>query len=97
MDEQKTDVEPLFCARCAAALEPGAGTYYRVAIEAVADPGPVIADASQSAADLRLQIEELLARLENVSEREALDQVYRRLTIYLCGACFQGWIENPAR
>jgi len=96
MNEQKTDVEPLFCARCAAALEPGAGTYYRVAIEAVADPGPVVVADNPSTADLRRQIEVLLTRMEGISEREALDQIYRRLTIHLCGPCFRQWTENPA-
>ena len=30
----------LLCARCAAELRPGAGNFYRVTIEAVADPWP---------------------------------------------------------
>jgi hypothetical protein len=34
--------------------------------------------------------------MKDVSEREALDQVYRRLTIHLCTACYRQWIENPA-
>ena len=25
-----------------------------------------------------------------------VDEVYRRLTLYLCGPCFRRWIENPA-
>ena len=41
------------------------------------------------------EIERLLARLEGVSEQEALDQVYRRRTLHLCGPCFRRWIENP--
>ena len=35
-----TAPEPLFCARCAAELQPGSGRFYHVTIEAVADPAP---------------------------------------------------------
>jgi hypothetical protein len=31
-----------------------------------------------------------------MSEREAMDQVFRRLTVFLCNRCYQDWIENPA-
>jgi hypothetical protein len=30
-----------------------------------------------------------------VSGQEAMDQVYRRVTVYLCGPCYRRWIENP--
>jgi hypothetical protein len=36
-----------------------------------------------------------LARLEGISEQEALDQFYRRRTLHLCIPCFRRWIENP--
>jgi hypothetical protein len=64
-------------------------------IEAVADPAPPVGSAELLASDLRRQIEELLAQLQGISEQEAMDQVYRRLTFYLCGPCYRGWIENP--
>jgi hypothetical protein len=31
-----------------------------------------------------------------LSAQEAMDQVYRRLTIHLCATCFRSWIESPA-
>jgi hypothetical protein len=34
--------------------------------------------------------------MADVSAREALEQVYRRLVIHLCNACYARWIENPA-
>ena len=95
MAEQADPESPLTCARCAAALHPGSGNFYRVSIEAVADPMPPAFTAADLAADVRQEIERLLARLEGVSEQEALDQVYRRRTLHLCGHCFCGWIENP--
>jgi hypothetical protein len=61
----------------------------------VADPTPPAFAAEDLAADVRQQIERLLAQLESVSEQEALDQVYRRRTLHLCGPCFRRWIENP--
>jgi hypothetical protein len=90
-----TETSPLFCTRCAIGLQPGTGTSYRVTIEAVADPAPPLVSCKDLAADLRRQIEQLLAQLQGISEQEAMDQVYRRLTFYLCGPCYRQWIENP--
>lgn len=93
---EKTDAsEPVFCARCAAELHPGTGNFYQVTIEAVADPTPPAITAEDLAADVRREIEQILVRLEGVSAQEALDQVYRRLIIYLCNPCYRQWIENP--
>jgi hypothetical protein len=89
------DPAPLACARCGAELWPGAGNFYQVTIEAVADPTPPTISAAELAADVRAQIEELLARLEGLSEEEAMKQVYRRLTFHLCGPCYRCWIEHP--
>jgi hypothetical protein len=33
--------------------------------------------------------------MDGVTAQEALDQVYRRLVIHLCGPCYRNWIENP--
>jgi hypothetical protein len=90
-----TEPAPLFCARCAAELQPGAGNFYRITIEAVADPDPPDLSA-QDPADLRKQIEQLLTEMEGLSAQEAMDQVCRRLILYLCGPCYRQWIENPA-
>ena len=51
---------------------------------------------AQRADELRRQIELLLEQMKDLSEREALDQVRRRLVIHLCAACYRPWIENPA-
>lgn len=74
----------LSSACCLAELQPGAGNFYRIVIEAVADPFPPTISAVDLEADLRQQIEHLLARMQTLSEQEALEQVYRRLTLYLC-------------
>ncbi len=89
------DPAPLFCARCALELHPGRGHFYQVHIEAIADPTPPILPAEETAADLRRQIEQLIAQMADVSAQEAMDQVYRRLTLHLCTPCYRRWIENP--
>jgi hypothetical protein len=92
--EQVADRAPLLCARCAVALRPGVGNFYRITIEAVADPSPPDLPALEPA-DIRAQIEQALARLQSATEEEALAQVIRRLTLHLCGPCYRRWIENP--
>jgi hypothetical protein len=93
--EQPAGPERLVCARCAAALRPGDGNFYWITVEAVADPTPPTISAEDLATDVRAQIEALLARLEGLSEEEAMSQVYRRLTFHLCGPCYRRWIEDP--
>jgi hypothetical protein len=93
--EPTEDPEPLSCARCAVELWPGRGNFYRVSIEAVADPTPPTFSAEDLALDVRGQIQRLLAQLASVSEQEALEQVYQRRTLHLCVPCFRCWIEDP--
>ena len=86
---------PVFCNRCTRELRPGSGDFYVVRIEAVADPTPPEFSEEDLQRDPRAEIDELLARLRHLSEQEAMDQVYRRLTIYLCTPCYRKWIEDP--
>jgi hypothetical protein len=87
--------EPIFCDRCASELTPGAGDWYQVWIHAVADPHAPVIERSRTVEEIRREIERLVAQLSEVSAQEALDQVHRRLTLYLCQRCFTAWIENP--
>jgi len=89
------DTATFLCRRCGAELLPGRSNFYRVTIEAVADPSPPTISAEDLALDVRPQIERLLAQLAGLSEEEAMAQVYRRLTLYLCGSCYRTWIDNP--
>ena len=86
---------PLFCDRCAAELEPGRGQFYVVKIEALADPTPPNITKEDLSRDIAGEIDRLSDAMRDMSSQEALDQVYRRLTVYLCDACYQLWIENP--
>jgi RNase P subunit RPR2 len=93
---REDDIAPLICARCTRELQPGKETSYRIMIEAVADPTPAEISKEELEGDLRQRIERLIRAMGDLSEREAMDQVYRRLTLYLCAACYRIWIENPA-
>jgi hypothetical protein len=86
----------LLCARCTAELRPGSGDFFQVTIEAVADPAPPVVEDEKSPQELRREITQLLEEMNNISAREAMDQVHRRLVIHLCGRCYRTWIENPA-
>ena len=87
---------PLFCDRCATELVPGKGNLYVVKIEAVADPSPPIFNEEDLNKDPLQEIDRLIEKTRDLSEQELLDQVYRRVTIYLCAGCYNKWIENPA-
>ena len=90
-----TDEVLFYCDRCAAALRPGTGDFYRVTIEAVADPSPPSDSSAGDPTELRRRIEYLLDQMQGLSAQEAMDQVYRRVTLYLCVRCYRPWIENP--
>jgi hypothetical protein len=86
----------LICDRCGTPLHPGTGDFFQVHILAVADPSPPVVSGNEEPAELRRKIENLLAEMQSLSPQEAMDQVYRRVIIYLCNACYHPWIENPA-
>ena len=91
------DDAPLFCARCHAVLTPGRGDFYVVRIEAVADPSPPAFTEADLALDHGAEIERLIEQMRDLSERELVDQVYRRLILHLCGPCYRRWIEDPVQ
>ena len=98
------DDSPMLCHRCGRDLVPGRGDWYVVRIEAFADPTPpalaleeldLPPDADPTAI-INAEIEALIEQMKDTSERDMMDQVYRRLTMTLCGGCYRQWIENPA-
>src|SRR5438132_11021861 len=95
MGAQTMAVDPIFCDRCTTELRPGTGSFYRIDIEAVADPTPPDLPDDQQPADLRRDIEQLLREMAGLSAQEAMDQVHRRLTLFLCVPCYRRWIEDP--
>lgn len=91
------DATMLVCHRCGVTLTPGAGDFFVVRIEAVADPTPPNVSREDLETDLHSRVNKLIAQMQDLSEQELIDQVYRRLTIYLCARCHSHWIEDPAR
>ena len=87
---------PMFCHRCGSQLTPGKGNFYVVRIEAFADPAPPKVSADDWPDDPGEQIDLLIEQMSDMSEQELMDQVYRRLTIHLCGDCYRQWMDNPA-
>ena len=92
-NENNTD--PLFCDRCSTILSPGRGNLYLVRIEAVADPFPPTISAEDLEQDASEEIHRLLRQMGTMTEQELMDQVHRRLRLYLCAPCYARWIENP--
>jgi hypothetical protein len=91
------DTWPLWCHRCGTELRPGEGNFYVVRIEALADPTPPSFSAEDLRRSAKAEIERLLEQMRDLSPQEAMDQVYRRLIVYLCGTCYRQWIEDPTR
>ncbi len=95
MSEPDSYLCPVSCHRCGAALRLGNGTAYLIRIEAMADPTPPTLDPSECDGDFNRAFREVLSQLEGMSAQEAMDQVYRRFSFYLCPSCYRRWIENP--
>jgi hypothetical protein len=89
-----SDDSTILCHRCGIELMPGKSDLYAVRIEAVADPFPQRIEGG-GVGNVRGEIENLIAEMSGMSQRELMDQVTRRLTIILCGRCYRQWIENP--
>jgi hypothetical protein len=87
---------PIWCERCGIELKPGSGNFYLINIEALADPTPPVFSEDDLCRDSNAEISRLLQEMRDLSPQEALDQVYRRMVIYLCTQCYRQWIENPA-
>jgi hypothetical protein len=89
------DRPPPFRDICSKELHPGRGDFYRVRIEAVADPSPPSFTEEDLARDVSAEISRLLERMRDMTEQELRDQVHRRVVLHLCIPCYARWIENP--
>jgi hypothetical protein len=94
-EEKQIDEMPLTCHRCGKGLQPGQGDFFLVRIEAMADPFPPVFTEQDMFRDSAAEIRRLLDGMRDLSAREAMDQVYRSLVVYLCNPCYRQWIEDP--
>ncbi len=62
----------------------------------MADPGAPVLAEEDFASDSRRAIEQLIQQMQELSQQEMMDQVFRRVIIFLCTPCYREWIENPA-
>jgi hypothetical protein len=69
--------------------------FYVIKIEAFAQPDEPEIRPEDLARDLETELSDILRQVRDLSERELMDQVYRRLTLHLCPRCYQRWIEDP--
>lgn len=94
-EAEDTGEERIICHRCGALYTPGEPLFYVVKIEAY--PLPELPPLTLE--DLQRDFDEELARIlketKGLSEQELMDQVYRRLIIYLCPSCYGRWIDDP--
>ena len=90
-----SDLPSLCCDRCAKPVHPGRGDYYLVRIDAVADPAPPVFTAEDLAIGFDREFKRLIEETHGLSAQEAMDQVHRRVALYLCVSCYNHWIENP--
>ena len=85
----------IFCRRCGTELTPGQGDFYVVRLEAFADPFPPVISDEDFEKDHRETMRELTEQMSGLSPREAMDSVHRRMSFFLCAACYRPWIEEP--
>jgi hypothetical protein len=90
-----TSVNPTICHKCGALLTPGKGDFYVVHVEAFAENSPMVITLEDMLKDPAEEMQKIAEQLKNVSPQEAMDQVHRHLTFFLCRPCYQHWIENP--
>ena len=96
MNENTTNpMFDLLCHRRGALFTPSEGSLYVVKIEALADPTPLRLYTDEPLAENSADIDALIAQLRDLSEQELMDQVYRRVVVVLCRACYVLWIEDP--
>ena len=89
------DLSPLFCDRCVRELTPGQGNFYVVKIEALADPTPPSFTEADLEHDVHGEMQKLMDELHGLPQLEAIEQVHRRLSLFLCTSCYEQWIEDP--
>ena len=66
-----------------------------VRIGVVADPVPPIFTEEDFAIDFDQEFQRLVEQTRDFTAQQAMDQVYRRVALYLCLSCYNRWIEKP--
>jgi len=100
MDRDKnipeTDEElSIACDRCGKGLLIDSNVRYEVTIEVKAAYDPLELTDEDLSGDLDQQIDQTIDELEELSEEEAMDEVYRKMEFNLCSSCQSDLLESP--
>ncbi len=83
------------CDRCGKGLLIDSNVRYEVTIEVKAAYDPMELTGEDLEKDLDEELQKTIDRLEGVSEEEAKEQVYKKMTFHLCPSCQREYIEEP--
>lgn len=83
------------CDRCGKGLLIDSNVRYEVTIEVKAAYDPMELTEDDLDQDLDSKIDETIEELKELSEQEANDQVYKKMTFHLCPACQKEYIDDP--
>jgi hypothetical protein len=94
-EKEQSGEEAIVCHRCGALYVPGEPLFYLVKIEAYPLPELPPLTLEDLLRDFDDEMAQILEEAKDLSSQEMMDQVYRRLIIYLCPGCYGQWIEDP--
>ena len=88
-------MDRLTCDGCGAPLLVESDVRYEVKIEVKAAYDPLEITSDDLANDSGAEMARLIARLEHVTEAEAMDEVYRTFRFDLCLPCRKRYLAKP--
>lgn len=88
-------MDRLTCDGCGAPLLVESDVRYEVKIEVKAAYDPLEITADDLAKDHRAEMAKIIAQLSNVTEAEAMNEVYRTFRFDLCMPCQQRYLKKP--
>ena len=88
-------MDRLTCDGCGAPLLVESDVRYEVKIEVKAAYDPLEITSDDLAKDHTAEMTALIAKLQNVTEAEAMDEVYRSFRFDLCTPCQKKYLKKP--
>ena len=88
-------MDRLTCDGCGAPLLVESDVRYEVKIEVKAAYDPMEITEDDLKKDYRAEMAKLIAKLEHVTEAQAMDEVYRTFRFDLCMPCQRKYLRKP--
>ncbi len=85
----------IHCDRCGKGLLIDSNVRYEVTIEVKAAYDPLEITEEDLSEDLEGQMEETIDEAKELSEQEAMDEIYKKMTFNLCSSCQSEFISSP--